>query len=200
MSKLLVLSIIILSIVSCSKGGDERVAEQESIRATEQVNAENENRRRLSEGPEQELNGIKYFMRSVEGEYKTSIEISGIPLDVYIEIIPSKEIVFYSRIRTSDEILADKQQLTLTVKALIENPNVLNSGSTCIFEEHRPNIRRGQMKLIKEGCKNIFRLSLGEGINVSDIITNRQEYVDQLKGSLSTGVNSKKYDLLLERL
>ena len=39
MSKLLVLSIIILSIVSCSKGGDERVAEQESIRATEQVNA-----------------------------------------------------------------------------------------------------------------------------------------------------------------
>jgi hypothetical protein len=200
MSKLLVLSIIILSIVSCSKGGDERVAEQESIRATEQVNAENENRRRLSEGPEQELNGIKYFMRSVEGEYKTSIEISGIPLDVYIEIIPSKEIVFYSRIRTSDEILADKQQLTLTVKALIENPNVSNSGSTCIFEEHRPNIKRGQMKLIKEGCKNTFRLSLGEGINVSDIITNRQEYVDQLIGSLSTGVNSKKYDLVLERL
>lgn len=200
MKTLFILSLIILSAVSCSKGGDDRLAEQENIKAREQVNAENENRRRLSEGPEKELNEIKYFMRSVEGEYKASIEISGIPLDVYIEIIPSKEIVFYSRLRTSEEILADKQQLTLTVKALIENPNVPNSGSTCIFEEHRPDVKKGNMKLIKEGCKNTFRLTLGEGTNISDITTNRQDYVDQLSGTLSTGVSSQKYELTLERL
>jgi hypothetical protein len=200
MKNIIIISTIILSVISCSKGGDDRLAEQESIKAKEQVNAENENRRELSTGPEKELNEIKHFMNAVEGEYKGSISISNIPLDVHLEIIPSKEIRFYKRIRTVSEIQADRKELTLTIKALIENPNVPNSGSICIFEGHRPNTKKGLMKLIKDGCNNTFRLGLDSKTRPSDITSNRQVTVDSLEGSLSTGVSSTKHSLMLSRI
>lgn len=192
MKKILLLLIASFVLVSCSKGGDD-------TKARLQVDAEDRNRRELNVAPEKELNEIKYFMKAVEGEYKGSIEISTIPLDVYIEIIPSKEIRIYDRDRTASEIQSDRDELTLTVRALIENPNVPNSGSTCIFEKQRPDINKGILKLIKENCNNSFRLGLGEGVRASDITSNNQVYIDSLSGSLSTGVSSKKHKLKLMR-
>ena len=89
--------------------------------------------------------------------------------------------------------------LTLTIKVLIENPNVANSGSTCIFEGHRPNTKKGLMKLIKEGCKNTFSLSLDKNTKPADITSNTQSYIDYLSGHLSTGVSSKVHNFKLER-
>ena len=191
---------ILLLLVSCSKNGDDRIAEQETIRAQEQVNAENDNRTVLSAGPEKELNRIKYFMKAVKGEYRTNIEIMSIPLDIYIDILPSKEIVFYDRVRNVEEIQAELNELSLTIKVLIENPNIPNSGSTCIFEGHKPDTKNGLMKLIKDGCKNTFVLGLDGATEPTDITTGTQTYVDTLSGYLSTGVSSKKHKFSLERL
>ena len=191
---------ILFALISCSKNGDNRIAEQENIRAREQVNAENDNRSVLSAGPERELNRIKNFMQAVKGEYKTSIEIMRIPLDLYIDILPSKEIIFYDRVRNVEEIQAELNELSLTIKVLIENPNIPNSGSTCIFEGHKPDTKNGIMKLIKDGCKNTFVLGLDESTDPTDITTAAQTYVDGLSGYLSTGVSSTKHKFSLERL
>ena len=191
---------ILFALISCSKNGDNRIAEQENIRAREQVNAENDNRSVLSAGPERELNRIKNFMQAVKGEYKTSIEIMRIPLDLYIDILPSKEIIFYDRVRNVEEIQAELNELSLTIKVLIENPNIPNSGSTCIFEGHKPDTKNGIMKLIKDRCKNTFVLGLDESTDPTDITTAAQTYVDGLSGYLSTGVSSTKHKFSLERL
>lgn len=199
MKNLIVLTMILLSLASCSKGGDDRIAEQEDIKARQQTSAENDNRRILSKEPENELNEIKYFMKAVEGRFKGSIEISSIPLDIYIEIVPSMEIKFYDRVRTLEEIRTNKEKLSLKIKTLIENPNVPNSGSICVIEGHNPDTKKGLMILIKEGCKNTFRLGLNDDTNPSDITSNNQDYVDLLSGSLSTGVSSTIYNFKLKR-
>lgn len=200
MKTLTIFTLLVLTLVSCSKNGDDRIAEQENIRAQEQVNAENDNRTVLSAGPEKELNRIKNFMKAVKGEYKTAIEIMSIPLDIFVDIVPSKEIVFYDRVRNVEEIQAELNELSLTIKVLIENPNIPNSGSTCIFEGHKPDTKNGIMKLIKDGCKNTFVLGLDETTNPTDITTASQTYIDTLSGYLSTGVSSTKHKFSLERL
>ena len=199
MKKIIILSLIITALTSCSKGGDDRIAEQENIRAREQVNAENDNRRVLSEGPEKELNKLKYFMLAVTGEYKGVVTISGMQMTVYVDIYPENEIFFYDRIRTPDEVLQEKSLMFLTVNTIVENANIPNSGTSCSFFEHRPNINKGLMKLANEGCKNKFQLNLNTEIDPIDIISNREQYVDQLIGHLLTGLDSHKYKIILER-
>ena len=186
--------------VSCSKGGDDRLAKQEEIRAREQVEAGNNNQRSLNAGAEKELNEMKSFMQAVEGEYSGFVEISNTPLEMYFEIVPSMPIQYYDRLRTREEIQFEKENLTLSIRVLLENPHVQNSAVTCVVENYRPLHQRGLITLVKEGCKNRISLSLTGEDDLSDILTRRQVSVGTLKGSISTAVSSQKYNFKLERL
>ena len=200
MKNLILLVTITLLILSCSKGGDDRLAQQEGIRAQEQVNTENENRRRINEGAEKELDTVKHFMEAIRGEYKGDVEILDSSYDVYVDVTASMPIYYYSRLRTKEEIQFEKEELTLTVRVLIENPLVPNSAVSCIVEGHRPNVTQGFMKIIKEGCNNTLKLSISKDDDLNDINSGRQLSVGDLVGTLSTGVSSKKYKITLKRL
>jgi hypothetical protein len=200
MKQLIILLLVTISIISCSKGGDGRLAQQEGIRAQEQINTENENRRRINEGAERELDTVKHFMEAVRGEYKGDVEILGSLYDIYVDVTASMPIYYYSRLRTKEEIQFEKEELTLTVRVLIENPSVPNSAVSCIIEDHRPNVNEGFMKIIKEGCNNTLKLFISKNDDLDDINSGRQLSVSNLVGSLSTGVSSKKYQIILKRL
>ena len=49
MKNIVIIILLSLTLYSCSKGGDERLKEQESIRSQEQINAQNENQREWAE-------------------------------------------------------------------------------------------------------------------------------------------------------
>jgi len=200
MKKIMILITMALLTLSCSKGGDDRLAQQEGIRAQQQVDTENENRRRINEGAESELDTVKHFMEAVRGEYKGDVEIADSLYDVYVDVIPSMPIYYYSRLRTKEEIQFEKEKLTLTVRVLIENPLVPNSAVTCIIEDHRPNVNEGFMKVIKEGCSNTLKLLISKEDDLRDINSGRQASVTGLNAFLTTGVSSKRYKLILKRL
>jgi hypothetical protein len=76
MRNILIIFISSLTLLACSKGGDDRLAEKENIKARQQLDAANENRRVLNEGAERELNELKFIMKTIEGKYKGSLTIS----------------------------------------------------------------------------------------------------------------------------
>jgi hypothetical protein len=71
--------------------------------------------------------------------------------------------------------------------------------SICTFEGQRPFREIQVLKLDKAACDTSLTLSLASDTLVQDILTNRQNYIDRLIGTLSTGASSKEYQVELER-
>ena len=198
--KILILSLSILSVISCSKGGDDRVSEKEGIRADRQVEAENANRRVLNQGAEKELNELKHFISAVEGRFGGEVQLHESLFDVIVEFIPSMPIRFYNRVRNVEEIQYEKENLNLTVKVVVSSRRIENNAFTCVFEGHQPDIERGLMNLVRENCPNSLVLKLSADTSPSDVRTNRVNYVPSLRGTFSTRNSSTNFPIVLERI
>ena len=198
--KTLILIFCSLSLIACSKGGDDRVSEKEGIRAERQVEAENENRRVLNQGAERELNELKHYISAVEGRFGGEVQLAESIFDLTVELTPSMPIRFYDRVRNIEEIQFEKENLNVTVKIILESRRIENNAFTCVFEGHQPDIERGLMNLVRESCPNSLILKLSSDTSASDIRTNRVNYVRYLRGTFSTRNSSRMFPILLERI
>ena len=149
-------------LLSCSKGGDDRLAEQADIQAREQYQAQNENQKMWAEKMEEDLNKRKRFIQAIEGEFFGEVDVQNISFDINARFVSSIPIAFPSRVRTLDEINFELQNLNLNLFVKLENPRVPNSAVTCVVEGYRPDVNKGVINIITESCKNSFHLSISD--------------------------------------
>ena len=207
----LILMIVIVS--SCSKGGDDRLAEQEGIKAREQLQAENANQRQWADKMEEDLNRRKNFFKAIEGEFEGDVEVENIQFSIAAKFIPSIPIEFYNRTRTLDEINYEIQNLNLNLNIKIENPRAANSAVSCTIEDYKPDYNNGQIYVISEACKNIFHLILTDDLSniplvesrsrartiARDVISGGATSIEFLDGVFESSVSSKKYRFKMKR-
>lgn len=213
MKKILLFAFTILSLVSCSKGGDDRLAEQENIRSKEQINAQNENQKEWAEKMEKDLNERKYFIKAVEGTFSGDLTVDDLDFVIKAELSSSIPISFSDRIRTLDEINYELENLAINLHIKLENPRVSNSAVSCTIEGYKPDIEKGLIKIISESCKNIFKLRLSDDLVSTDRIVvgnrarvlarsarlNEISQVDILSGIFESSVSTKEYQFKLKR-
>lgn len=149
-------------LLSCSKGGDDRLAEQADIQAREQYQAQNENQEMWAEKMEEDLNKRKRFIQAIEGDFFGEVDVQNISFDINARFVSSIPIAFPSRVRTLDEINFELQNLNLNLFVKLENPRVPNSAVTCVVEGYRPDVNKGVINIITESCKNSFHLSISD--------------------------------------
>lgn len=208
-----ILFLNILLLFSCSKGGDNRLAEQEAIKTKTQIEAQNENLRKWAEKMEQDLNERKYFIRAIEGTFVGDLVVDNIDLFIKAELISSIPISFSNRSRTLDEINYELENLAINLNIKLENPRVSNSAVSCTIEGFRPDIDRGILKIMSESCKNIFKLMLSDELEEMDntilknkakslansIRTNEIQQIDFLSGVFESSVSTGQYQFKLQR-
>ncbi len=213
MKKLMILAITLLSIVGCSKGGDERIAEQENIRSREQVNAQNENNREWADKMEKDLNKRKYFIKSIEGTFAGDLTVEEIDFVIKAMISPSIPISFSDRTRTLQEINYELENMAINLHIKLENPRVSNSAVSCTIEGYKPDVDKGMINIISESCKNIFKLLLSDDLNqldreilyrdaselARDLKQNNISQIDILSGFFESSVSTKEYQFKLQR-
>ena len=211
--KKLVFILPCLLLLSCSKGGDDRLAEQADIQAREQYQAQNENQRMWAEKMEDDLNKRKRFIEAIEGEFFGQVDVQGISFDISSRFVSSIPINFPSRVRTLDEINFELQNLNLNLFVKLENPRVPNSAVTCVVEGYRPDVSKGIVNLITESCKNSFHLSIAESFNdrseeqrlaesrsfAAQVSSGAVVRVDNIQGVFESSTSSKKYKFQLRR-
>lgn len=214
MKKILILTFTIISLVSCSKGGDDRLAEQENIRSKEQINAQNENQKEWAEKMEKDLNERKYFIKAVEGTFTGDLNVDEIDFLIKAELSPSIPIAFSDRTRTLEEINYELENMALNLHVKLENPRVSNSAVSCTIEGYKPDIEKGLIKIISESCKNIFKLMLSDDLDQIDrsALSNRARtlarsarsneisQIDILSGVFESSVSIKEYQFKLKRI
>ena len=149
-------------LLSCSKGGDDRLAEQADIQAREQYQAQNENQKMWAEKMEEDLNKRKRFIQAIEGDFFGEVDVQNISFDINARFVSSIPIAFPSRVRTLDEINFELQNLNLNLFVKLENPRVPNSAVTCVVEGYRPDVNQGVINILTESCKNSFHLSISD--------------------------------------
>ncbi len=213
MQKIFVNILIITALFSCSKGGDDRLKEQESIRSQQQINAQNENQSEWAEKMESDLNERKYFIKALEGSFLGDLNLEEMDFTIKARFSSSIPIAFSDRVRTLEEINYELSNLAININVKLENPRVNNSAVSCIVENYKPDINKGTININSEACKNIFRLMLSDDLLVTDIVTqelrakklarsvrmNEIAQVEFLSGFFESSVSTKEYQFKLKR-
>lgn len=211
--KKLFLILPLIFLFGCSKGGDERLAEQADIQAREQFQAQNENQRMWAEKMEEDLNRRKRFIQAIEGEFYGEVEVQEIPFNINARFVSSIPIEFSSRVRTLEEINFELQNLNLNLFVKLENPRVTNSAVTCVVEGYRPDVKKGLINLITESCKNTFHLSISESLKAvsedqrladsralaAQVTEGSLDRIDNIQGVFESSTSSQKYKFQLRR-
>lgn len=213
MNKIMIMGLTVLTLMSCSKNGDDRIAEQEGIRSREQVEAQNNNQREWSEKMEKDLNERKYFIKAIEGIFSGELTVENIDFIIQAEVASSIPITFSDRTRTLDEINYELENMALNLHIKLENPRISNSAVSCTIEGYKPDVEKGLIKIISESCKNIFKLMLADDLSVTDtnvvnsrarslaqsIRQNEMSQIDILSGIFESSVSTTKYKFTLKR-
>lgn len=214
MKRILPLCLTVLLFTSCSKGGDKRLAEQEEIKARQQLQAQNENQREWAEKMEKHLDKRKNFFKALQGEFEGSVDVQGTEFQLSAKFIPSIPVEFYNRVRTLDEINYEIQNLNLNINIKIENPRAANSAVSCTIEDYKPDFVNGVINIISESCKNIFMISITDNLDelpivqrregarrlARDVISGRVEVIEFLDGTFESSVSSIPYNFKLKRV
>jgi len=213
MKKIIIVLMTICSFVSCSKNGDERIADQEDIRARQQVDAQNENQNEWARKMEKDLDERKYFIKAIEGSFSGELTVDDIDFYIKAEMVSSLPIILSHRTRTLNEINYELENLALNLHVKLENPRVANSAVSCTIEGYKPDIKKGLIKIISESCKNIFQLMISDDLNLEEesVIRSRAEILAEsarhneisqiniLSGIFESSVSTKQYKFKLKR-
>lgn len=213
MQRLLMTFLALLIFYSCSKGGDERLAEQENIRSQEQIRAQNENQREWARSMEKDLNERKYFIKALEGSFRGELDMENADFAVKAQFTSSIPIEFSDRVRTLDEINYELANLAININIKLENPRVANSAVSCIVENYKPDLNKGSIYIISEACKNVFKLMLSDDMQMTNITNeeararvlsrsirnNEIDQVEILSGVFESSISTKEYQFKLKR-
>lgn len=212
--KKIILSLALVSLVACSKSGDERLAKQADIQVQEEIRAQNQNQRDWAERMEVDLNERKKFIEAIEGNFSGELDMLNMEFLMKVEFVPSIPIDYPNRVRTLEEINFELQNLSLNIHIKLENPRVPNSAVSCVVNNYRPDVKNGLINIISESCRNVFQFTISDNSNIPDsgegrgrgardlsrdIRNGNLTRVEFIEGHLETSVSSVKHFFRLSR-
>ncbi len=216
MKTILIMTLIVLSLFSCSKGGDERLAEQEGIKSQQQIEALRDYEDSRTAGSESRLNKIKHFIQATSGVFFGEVEINSVRYEIRLELESKDPIFFYDRTRTKEEIEKDQEGIyyVAQIKMLDLRVGEEEGAIPCTVVGKLPDYENGTVSFTSEKCSNSFKVSLSDNMVISDaaemitrakelsneVISNQIEQVDILTGVISPGISMKDYIFKLKRL
>jgi len=214
--KLFLLMFIMLSVVACSDG-EEGLKEQVGIQTKEEISAQNQNLQEWAEKLEVDLDKRRTFINAVEGEFEGSFSVKETNYMIRLLITPTIPDYDVDRTRTLAELEYELQNLNLNIQIIQWNPESQLSAVGCVLQNIKPDLKKGIMNLISEGCSNTYQLFLsdepndGEDIEDQDILMQSRDiasqimngainYIQDFKGKLRSSTNAMIYNFSLTRI
>ena len=157
--KLFFLTIMMFSLVACSDG-EEGLKEQTGIQTREEINAQNQNLQEWADKLEIDLDKRRAFISAVEGEFEGQFSVKESTYMIRLLITPTIPDYDVDRTRTLAELEYELQNLNLNIQIMQWNPNSQLSAVGCVLQNIKPDLKKGIMNLISEGCSNTYQLFL----------------------------------------
>ncbi len=215
-SKIILMAFMLLSLIACSDG-EEGLKEQTGIQTKEEINAQNQNLQEWAEKLEVDLDKRRTFINAVEGEFEGQFSVKESTYMIRLLITPTIPDYDVDRTRTLAELEYELQNLNLNVQIMQWNPNSQLSSVGCVLQNIKPDLKKGIMNLISEGCSNTYQLFLSDtpddGQNVEDQDVMAQShalanqikdgfvnYIQEFKGKLRSSTNAMIYNFSLTRI
>ncbi len=215
-TKLFLLLFMMLSFVGCSDG-EEGLKEQTVIQSQEEINAQNQNIEEWAQKLQGDLDKRRAFISAVEGEFEGTFSVKESPYMIRVLISPTIPDYDVDRSRTLAELEYELQNLNLNIQIMQWNPDNQLSAVGCVLQDIKPDLKKGILNLISEGCSNTFQIFLSEeqgdedeieeqdisiqSRNMADHIRNGTvDYVQDFKGKLRSSSNAMIYSFSLTRI
>ncbi len=214
--KTLILIFTMFSLVACSDS-EEALKEQTGIQTKEEINAQNQNLQEWAQKLEVDLDKRRSFITAVEGEFEGSFSVKETAYMIRLLITPTIPDYDVDRTRTLAELEYELQNLNLNIQIMQWNPNSQLSAVGCVLQNIKPDLKKGIMNLISEGCTNTYQLFLSDEPNDGDDFTDEDiliqsrdlanqikdgviNYVQDFKGKLRSSTNAMIYNFSLTRI
>lgn len=205
------INIIFLSLISLlvSCGDDDgKLAEKTQVQAQESINAENQNLERRAADLNVDLVKQQNFIAAIAGEYEGQIIDEGDVWSIKLKLVPTMPVFDYNRVRTLAELEHELQNQQVNIQVLQWDPDLQVSSVGCIFEDIRPDFKKGKIDIFSQGCPNTYKITLQDGTgdsrllgaSVANLINqNSIVEVSTLQGSLQSNGNANTVFFSLER-
>lgn len=202
-----ILLLTMLGLVAC--GGDEKLVEKTQVQSQEAINIENQNIERWAARLNEDLQKQQKFIGAIEGEYQGQIISEGEVWNIKVRLVPTMPAFDHTRVRTLAELEYELQNQQVDAQILQWDPNLQISSVGCIFEDIRPDFKRGRLDIVSESCPNTYQITLQDGDNddrllgaaVSNLIEeDRIDMVETLQGRLQSNGNAQSVFFTLERV
>ena len=215
--KLLISLLMILTFVGCSDG-EEGLKEQTGIQTREEIQAQNQNLQEWAEKLEIDLGKRRAFISAVEGEFEGEFSVKESSYKIRLLVTPTIPDYDVDRTRTLAELEYELQNLNLNIQVMQWNPETNLSAVGCVLQNVKPDLKKGIMNLISEGCSNTYQLFLSEeqddDLNTFEdqrVISQSLElasqikegvinYIQGFKGKLRSSTNAMIYKFSLIRI
>jgi len=202
-----ILLLIMIALVSCS--GDEELVEKTQVQSQEAINIENQNLELWAARLNEDLKSRQKFISAVEGEYQGQIISEGEVWNIKVRLVPTMPATDHTRVRTLAELEYELQYQQVDAQILQWDPNLQISSVGCIFEDVRPDFKRGRLNIVSESCPNTYQITLQDGdsddrllgASVSSLISeDRIDMVEALQGQLQSNGNAQTVFFTLQRV
>lgn len=204
-----ILVLAMLGLVSC--GSDEKLVEKTQVQSQEAINVENQNLERWAARLNEDLRKQQKFIAAVEGEYQGQIISEGEVWNIKVRLIPTMPAFDHARVRTLTELEYELQNQQVNAQILQWDPNLQISSVGCIFEDVRPDFKRGRLDIVSEACPNTYQITLQDGASDDDdrllgaavsnmIDEDRIDYVETLQGRMQSNGNAQSVFFNLQRV
>ncbi len=215
-SKIILMAFMLLSLIACSDS-EEGLKEQTVIQSKEEINAQNQNLEEWAEKLEIDLDKRRTFINAVEGEFEGQFSVKESTYMIRLLITPTIPDYDVDRTRTLAELEYELQNLNLNIQIMQWNPNSQLSAVGCVLQNVKPDLKKGIMNLISEGCSNTYQLFLSDepsdvqNFDDQEILIQSRDLANQIKdgainyiqdfrGKLRSSTNAMIYNFSLSRI
>ncbi|MDZ4660136.1 MAG: hypothetical protein SGJ18_00820 [Pseudomonadota bacterium] len=167
MKSLFYLLIVSAVIVGCSQNPD-KLKEKADLEGEGQTKGQQRAEGERAAAMEKDLAIRQSFYQALSGIYEgdlSGVDSSGRPikLNVRLTFVPSLPPYKSDRVRAMDEVIADINNLFLTVQVLQWDPVDTESiVFGCTYEKVRPDLTKGVINLAQADCQSLFNLRVFE--------------------------------------
>lgn len=196
-----------LCLVAC--GNDEKLVEKVHVQSQEAINVENQNLELWARRLNSDLVEQQKFIASIEGEYEGRILKEGELWRIKVRLIPTMPAYDHGRVRTLAELEYELQNQLLDAQIVHWDEALQISSVGCVFEDIRPDFKRGRLNIVGTSCPNTYQVVLEDGdgadrifgADVSDLIrSDRLNQVETLQGRMQSNGNPESIPFTLVRV
>lgn len=199
MLKISLLMVLGLTLLSCGND-DKRLKEKTRMEGEALTSVENSNLAAKAVAMEKDLARRHRFYQAIKGSYEGSISTSDGNFKVRITLSPSLSPITVERTRQLEEITADLNNLMLNTKATQWDPGSNLSTVSCIVSDIRPDVEKGEITIVKEGCPNFYILKIADaGANVTAselagrVLDGKFKNIESIEGQIQPATNATVY-------